>query len=176
VRIGQYCATEAHYVPYDSASPHAASLIVKKVLEACSDVRVEHIGSTSVPGCAGKGIIDLLLMYRAGMLELAREELDQLGFQRQGGPDPFPENRPMRVASVEHVGRRYAVHVHVVENDSDEARDLLKFRDLLRRNEGLRRAYEMEKRAILARGISKSNEYSNAKGDFIRRVLAAAEF
>jgi len=82
----------------------------------------------------------------------------------------------MRVASVEHVGRRYAVHVHVVENDSDEARDLLKFRDLLRRNEGLRRAYEMEKRAILARGISKSNEYSNAKGDFIRRVLAAAEF
>jgi len=176
VRIGQYCATEAHYVPYDSASPHAASLIVKMILEACNDARVEHIGSTSVPGCAGKGIIDLLLIYPAGMLELAREGLNQLGFQHQAGPDPFPESRPMRVACVEHVGRRYCVHVHVVENGSDEVRDLLKFRDLLRCNEGLRRAYEMEKRAILARGISKSNEYSNAKGDFIRRVLAAAEF
>jgi GrpB-like predicted nucleotidyltransferase (UPF0157 family) len=151
-------------------------LIGKKILEACNEVRVEHIGSTSVPGCAGKGIIDLLLMYRAGMLELAREGLDQLGFQRQGGTDPFPESRPMRVASVEHVGRRYCVHVHVVENGSDEARDLLKFRDLLRCNEGLLRAYEMEKRAILARGICKSTDYSQAKGKFIHRVLAAAEF
>jgi GrpB-like predicted nucleotidyltransferase (UPF0157 family) len=176
VRIGQYYAIEARYIPYDSASPHAASLIVKKIQESCSDVKAEHIGSTAVPGCAGKGIIDLLVLYHVGMLVLARTGLDRMGFQRQRGPEPFPESRPMRVGSVEHLGRRYGVHVHVIEQGSDEAHNLLKFRDLLRANESLRRAYEMEKRAILARGVSKSNEYSDAKGEFIHRVLAAAKF
>ncbi|HWH76704.1 MAG TPA: GrpB family protein, partial [Candidatus Binatus sp.] len=82
----------------------------------------------------------------------------------------------MRVGSVEHLGRSYGVHVHVVVSGGDEARDLLKFRDLLRRNDGLRRAYEMEKRLILARGISKSTDYSQAKDKFIHRVLIAANF
>jgi GrpB-like predicted nucleotidyltransferase (UPF0157 family) len=68
------------------------------------------------------------------------------------------------------------VHAHVIAAGSDAARDLLKFRDILRVNTGLRRAYEAEKRAILARGVTKSTEYSKAKGDFIRCVLAAAEF
>jgi GrpB-like predicted nucleotidyltransferase (UPF0157 family) len=82
----------------------------------------------------------------------------------------------MRVGGVEYFGRAYRVHAHVVATGSDEARDLIKFRDILRSNSGLRRAYEAEKRAILARGITKSTEYSKAKGDFIRCVLAAAEF
>ena len=55
---------------------------------------------------------------------------------------------------------------------SDEARDLIRFRDLLRDDISLRRAYEAEKRAILARGIVKGTEYSKAKGEFIRRALA----
>ena len=48
--------------------------------------------------------------------------------------------------------------------------------DLLRENAELRRAYEVEKRAILARGITRGNEYSNAKGDFIRHVLGARKY
>jgi GrpB-like predicted nucleotidyltransferase (UPF0157 family) len=82
----------------------------------------------------------------------------------------------MRVGGVEYLGRAYRVHAHVIAAGSDAARDLLKFRDILRVNTGLRRAYEAEKRAILARGVTKSTEYSKAKGDFIRCVLAAAEF
>jgi GrpB-like predicted nucleotidyltransferase (UPF0157 family) len=82
----------------------------------------------------------------------------------------------MRVGSIEYLGRTYQVHAHVVAAGSSEARDLLRFRDLLRRNVSLLRAYEMEKRAILARGITLSADYSKAKGDFIHRVLAADKF
>jgi len=39
----------------------------------------------------------------------------------------------------------------------------------------LQRAYEAHKRAILARGLTKSNEYSKAKGDFIQRALTYYE-
>ena len=174
--VGPYTLTAAEYLPYNPESFRVAALIARTIGAANSILGVEHIGSTAVPGCWGKGIIDLLVLYGAGELESARDRLDRLGFQHQPGPDPFPEDRPMRVGGIEYLGRAYRVHAHVIAAGSDEARDLLKFRDILRSNTGVRQAYEAEKRVILSRGITKSTEYSKAKGDFIRCVLAAAEF
>jgi GrpB-like predicted nucleotidyltransferase (UPF0157 family) len=82
----------------------------------------------------------------------------------------------MHVGSVECRGRTYSIHVHVVEADSAEARDLIKFRDLLRGSVGLRLAYEMEKRGILARGTRRGQQYAKAKSDFISHVLNADRF
>ncbi len=173
VKIYLYAPKPVEYLPYNFQARLVAKLVGDLIIEAASDFVVEHIGSTSVAGCWGKGIIDLLVMYQPGGLDAARRTLDTLGFQRQGGPDPFPESRPMRVGSVEYLSRLYRVHAHVLEKGSSEARDLIRFRDLLRGNEGLRRDYEAEKRMILACGITKGTEYSNAKGEFIRRVLAS---
>jgi GrpB-like predicted nucleotidyltransferase (UPF0157 family) len=173
LKIARYAPKAVEYLPYNSQARQVAKLVGDLITDAGSDLVVEHIGSTSVPGCWGKGIVDLLVMYAPGGLEAARGTLDRLGFQRQADPDPFPESRPMRVGSVDHLSRLYRIHAHVLKNASGEARDLIKFRDLLRSEEGLRRAYEAEKRMILARGITRGSEYSNAKGEFIRRALAA---
>jgi GrpB-like predicted nucleotidyltransferase (UPF0157 family) len=115
----------------------------------------------------------LLVQYNTGCLEQARHTLDKIGFQRQPGAQAFPESRPMRVGSVEYFGRVYRIHVHLLERGTDEARALVRFRDLLRQNVCLRRTYESEKRAILARGLINGSEYADAKGEFIRRTLAA---
>ena len=171
--IGIYTPSVVEYLPYDPESPRVAAWIAKLISQSSSQSQVEHIGSTAVPGCWGKGIIDLLMVYMPGCLEGARNALDGLGFQRQIGAEPFPESRPMRVGSARYFGRTYRIHVHVIEAGSSEARDLVRFRDLLRDNIDLRCRYEAEKRALLARGITKGTEYSNAKGDFIRRTLAA---
>jgi GrpB-like predicted nucleotidyltransferase (UPF0157 family) len=174
--IGLYSVTVADFSAYDSASPEVAALVTGIILDSCPGVRVEHIGSTAVPGCAGRGIIDLLVLQKAGSLEEPRDALDNLGFQRQGCTEPFPEMRPMHVGAVECRGRTYSIHVHVVEADSAEARDLIKFRDLLRGSVGLRLAYEMEKRGILARGTRRGQQYAKAKSDFISHVLNADRF
>ena len=175
-KIGKYMYRPAEYLPYDHESPRVADSVARMILAADARLRVEHVGSTAVPGCWGKGIVDLVLLYPIGRLAEARETLDRLGFQQQTGAEPFPETRPLRVAGVEYLGRDYRVHVHVLEEGCAEAGDLIKFRDLLRSNVGLRRAYEMEKRVILSRGVSKSIQYSKAKGEFIRTALAAATF
>jgi len=133
--------------------------------------RMEHIGSTAVPGCAGKGVVDLLLAYPAGQLEASRDALDALGFQRQRGRDPFPESRPMRVGALVIDGRTYRIHVHVVCEDDPEVGVLLRFRDALRADPALRDAYVARKRAILADGITDTEDYSEAKGDFITGVV-----
>ena len=174
-KIGKYMYRPAEYLPYDYESPRVADSVVQMILAVDAKLRVEHVGSTAVPGCSGKGIVDMILLYPDGRLAEACEILDRLGFQ-QGGPQPFPETRPLRVATIEYLGRDYRVHVHVLEDGCAEAVDLVKFRDLLRSNVGLRRAYEMEKRVILSRGVSQSTQYSEAKGEFIRTALAAAVF
>lgn len=173
--IGPYAPMVAEYLPYNPESPKVAAWIIEGIESVDRRLKIEHIGSSAVAGCWGKGIIDLLVLYPSGGLESAREMLDRLGFQHQSGAEPFPESRPMRVGSVEYFGRLYRVHAHVIEAGSCEARDLLQFRDLLRSDNTLRQAYEREKRAILSRGVTKSTDYSKAKGDFIRRVLSAKE-
>jgi GrpB-like predicted nucleotidyltransferase (UPF0157 family) len=170
--IGSYTPSEAHYLPYNWESSTVAGYLASAIIEANDRLKVEHIGSTAVPGCWGKGIIDLLVTHED--LQSAKNTLDGLGFQRQTGPEVFPESRPMRVGSIEFFGRIYRIHAHIIEEGSPEARDLVRFRDLLRADAELLRAYEAQKREILARGITKSTEYSKAKGDFIRRALGGA--
>ena len=170
--IGAYSVSAVvEYLPHNPEARRVAQALARLIAKRNAELQIDHIGSTAVPGCWGKGIIDLLVTYPAGSLPAARETLDRLGFQRQRGPEPFPESRPMRVGSFEYFNRGYRIHAHVIEGGNAEAIDLLKFRDALRQDVDLRRAYEAEKRAILARGITQGTEYSKAKGDFIRRAL-----
>ncbi len=132
---------------------------------------VEHVGSTAVPGCAGKGIVDLAVLYPPGQLAAARALVDSLGFQHQPQRDPFPEERPMRVGALVHAGRKYLLHLHIIAADSYEAVELLRFRDRLRAEPALRDAYVARKREILAAGTTDSLDYCQAKADFIKGLL-----
>jgi GrpB-like predicted nucleotidyltransferase (UPF0157 family) len=120
-----------------------------------------------VPGCAGKGIVDLMLVYPDGQLDAARDLLDALGFQRQTTRDPFPEDRPMRTGSLPHDGAAFNLHVHVIAASSPEADELRGFRDRLRADPALVVAYVAAKRTILADGCTDPVEYCNRKGEFI---------
>jgi GrpB-like predicted nucleotidyltransferase (UPF0157 family) len=143
------------------------------IRERAPEVEVEHIGSTSVPECEGKGYVDLLVLYPDGALEDAKAALAGLGFQPQSSRDPFPEERPMRVGSFTYEGHEYAIHAHVVRRDSAEAEGLLWFRERLRSDARLRAEYVAEKRRILAQGTTDELDYCISKGSFVERVLAA---
>src|SRR5262245_2917752 len=112
MRIQSYCSTSAEFRAYNPEAGEVASKVVGVIQNIEPALRVEHIGSTSVPGCGGKGIIDLAVLYPEGLLARARSVLDEMGFQKQGGPEPFPEERPMRLGCVEHAGRRFQIHAH----------------------------------------------------------------
>ena len=171
MRILPYFTTPAEFHPYEPEAEELARLLRRAIESAEAELRVEHVGSTSIPSCGGKGIVDLAVLYPRGLLGRARTALDELGFQKQDGPEPFPENRPMRVGCVEHHRRPFRIHAHVIGLGSEEHGQLVWFRDTLRREPALRRSYEARKRAILALGIQDSLEYCKAKGAFISEVL-----
>ncbi|MGH9885385.1 MAG: GrpB family protein [bacterium] len=171
MKIESYTHQLVELLAYDPRFPRVAATLIELVQGAAPELRVEHMGSTAVPECAGKGVVDLMVLYRPGGLAHARDVLAHLGFQHQGGTDPFPESRPMRVGAVTVEGTTYRAHLHVLEEDSAESLELLAFRDRLRSDAALRRAYEDEKRAVLGRGITRGQEYAECKTGFIRGAL-----
>jgi GrpB-like predicted nucleotidyltransferase (UPF0157 family) len=105
--IGIYTTPPTTCKDYDPRYAEVAWQVSVLISEHLPQVRVEHVGSTSVPGCAGKGIVDLMIAVRAGEMDTVKQVLDELGFQPQTGRDPFPEDRPMRVGSFCHDGQTF---------------------------------------------------------------------
>ena len=172
--IGPYEREPARFQAYDPVAAEVAAAVAGAVRDLDPHLAVEHVGSTAVPGCGGKGVVDLAVLYPAGGLSSATAVLDRLGFQPQPGPDPFPESRPMRVGSLEVGNRRYRIHAHVLAAGCAEYRELVVFREALRSHPDLCRAYEARKQAILAGGVADSAQYARIKGTFVREALGQA--
>jgi GrpB-like predicted nucleotidyltransferase (UPF0157 family) len=168
-----YSKPDEIFRPYDDRFPEVAHQVAALIEAQLPDGRVEHIGSTAVPNCAGKGNIDLLLCYPPGRLAAAREALDRLGFQRQTGKDPFPEDRPLRLGTFTHDGTTFRLHVHVIAENDPEATELRNFRDRLRANPALVAEYVASKRAALNAGPTDNLAYNRAKEPFIRNTIAS---
>jgi GrpB-like predicted nucleotidyltransferase (UPF0157 family)/mannose-6-phosphate isomerase-like protein (cupin superfamily) len=171
--IGPYQSATAACRDHDPRSGDVARRVGSLIEEVLEGVVVEHIGSTAAPGCAGKGVVDLMVLYPPGRLATVRDALDRLGFQRQTGRDPFPEERPMRVGSIQHDDTRFQLHAHVIAADSPEAAVLRNFRDRLRADPRLQDRYVALKKQILAEGITDPVDYSDRKGDFIATILGS---
>jgi len=64
--IGLYVPTAVEYLPYNSVSRRVAKSIADIIVRDKDNLTVEHIGSTAVPGCWGKGISELAASSTAG--------------------------------------------------------------------------------------------------------------
>jgi GrpB-like predicted nucleotidyltransferase (UPF0157 family) len=127
---------------------------------------IEHFGSTSVPGLAAKGIIDVLV------------EVEDADDEAAYGPTLEDHGFAIRVRRRGH--RMYRtpdqdVHVHVFTVGSEAARVRLLFRDWLRQDPTDRRLYEDTKRALARQEWEATNDYSDAKGAVVEEILARAE-
>jgi GrpB-like predicted nucleotidyltransferase (UPF0157 family) len=168
--IGPYLSRPAVCQDYDPRAA-VARLVAALVHEHLPHLVVEHVGSTSVPRCAGKGIVDLMIAVADDEMAAVKELLDRLGFQDQIGPDPFPETRPMRAGSFVYDGETFLIHVHVIPASSSEVDEMRFFRACLRADPELLQAYVARKREIIAGGVTDSLEYCRIKGEFIKAVL-----
>ena len=155
----------------DPTAPAVARALLDLIATVVPDLVAEHVGSSAVPGLAGKGTIDLLLPTPAERIPTVTEDLLAIGFQRQSIPQAFPPSRPMLQGALRHGDRPYRVHLHIVPASSREVGELRGFRDALRADARLRREYENLKRDIVARGLTDSVDFTEAKQTFIVTAL-----
>jgi GrpB-like predicted nucleotidyltransferase (UPF0157 family) len=171
--IGPYPFHPPACAEYDPRAPAVARRIAQWITAHLPAVTVEHIGSTAVPGCAGKGVVDMMVIYPDGQLETVKEMLAGLGFQPQTVGFLLPEARPMRVGTVEHEGGTFRLHVHVLAASSPEVAQLRAFRERLRADPQLVTTYVARKKEILAAGITDPAVYTRMKSLFFQEVQAS---
>ena len=173
--IGPYERLSAEVHEWDPRTVEVAERVAELVGARRPDLSVEHIGSTSVPGLPGKGIVDLSIETEPADIPGVVAILYQLGFGPQPGPDPWPPTRPMPVGSLELDGRSYRIHLHVQPRGGDFARDVA-FRDALRNDPELRSQYEGLKRGITDAGPVEGLRYTHSKTAWILQVYRRLGF
>jgi len=162
--------------PHDPRTFAVARRVTEIVAVAVPGAAAEHVGSSSVAGLPGKNIVDVLLPLDAVEIPSATERLVAVGFQWQGGPDPFPPERPLLEGSLREEGDVFAIHLHVIAHGEPEIEEMRAFRDRLRADPELRDAYVAEKRRIVEEGVPDSLEYSYRKGVFVVETLREMGF
>ena len=130
-------------------------------------LRVDHVGSTAIPGTVAKPVIDVLVLVEGLDPEAPyRAPLESIGYAF-GHRD---EGRVFFEGS--HAGM--PVHVHVVEESSVDSWMMIKFRDYLRAHPEEARRYEDLKKA-LAEQHNDHNAYANAKSPYVREIVRRAK-
>ena len=132
------------------------------------DTLLEHIGSTAVPGCEAKPIVDLLVgTAPEGRATVARE-VELAGYESLGEAEPGRIYLRRRAPSF---------NVHVVELDGQLWRDNLLLRAFLRADPEARERYVETKRQALAREpclLGYSREKSAPLGELLEEARRAA--
>jgi GrpB-like predicted nucleotidyltransferase (UPF0157 family) len=130
--------------------------------------RIEHIGSTSVPGLAAKPIVDILVVVADSADEDAYlPPMVAAGYELRVREPDFHEHRMFRTPARD-------VHVHFYSINSPEVERHLTFRDWLRKDSKARQLYEATKRRLAAQSWEDMNDYAAAKTEVIKNIIAAA--
>jgi GrpB-like predicted nucleotidyltransferase (UPF0157 family) len=166
-----YCRVPIVVHEPNGAAPEVAREVAALIAAKRPGTVAEHVGSSAVPGLAGKGTVDLLLPTPAEDIPAVTEDLLALGFQRQAVATAFPPTRPMLQGIIRHGGTSFRVHVHVVPASSPEVAALRGFRDALLADPDLRQEYARLKRSIVDSGTVDSVAFSKAKHAWIVAAL-----
>lgn len=165
-------------VPYDPGWP-ARFEALRAVIDATvgpDALRIDHIGSTSIPGLAAKDVIDIQVTVAS--LAVADTWPDALGpFRRRSHVE---DHVPSAASPGTGWQKRYwrstepAAHLHVREAGRANHRYALLFRDYLRLHGDAAEAYARAKLALAA-SCDDTSVYAEAKDHVCDLIAQAAE-
>lgn len=166
--------TDSSYLTdYDSDWPAWFARIRAYLRPAVGDgVRIEHVGSTSVPGMAAKPIIDIDVVVPAGAMQQIIASLVKAGYRHQGdlgilGREAFDVDGEATRDLPYH-------HLYACQDGAPELTRHLAFRDYLRAfPDEAERLSELKRQLAFVDKVSRS-EYIDAKSPLVRELTAKA--
>ena len=158
--------------PYGPHWPASFEMLRKRVAPVLGElaVRIEHVGSTSVPGLAAKPVIDLdVLLRTAAELPEAIHRLEAIGYEHEGdkgivGRHAFRARDPDDIPH----------HLYVCVPECAEFARHVALRDYLRSHPDDARRYGELKTQLAARHPEDVNAYMAGKDALVRELVARA--
>ncbi|KRF32332.1 GrpB family protein [Nocardioides sp. Soil805] len=144
------------------------AVVLRAAVAGIPGARVEHVGSTSVPGLAAKPILDVDVIVDAEHVPAAVRGLEEAGYVHRGdlgvaGREAFhaPDREPRR-------------NVYLCSAGTTNVRNHLAVRDVLRRRDDLRDAYAAAKLALADDPAMDMDAYLAGKSAVVQEVLRAS--
>jgi GrpB-like predicted nucleotidyltransferase (UPF0157 family) len=175
-RIGEAICEEIAIVPYNPEWPvlfDEESKFLRRKLPASLITRIEHFGSTSIPGLAAKPIIDILVEVRSleGTQRLIVPLLESEGYDYFWRIDSEPPYAWFIKRDAE--GKR-THHIHMVEADS-KLWERLCFRDYLKEFPIEAKHYEELKQSLSERYPNDRIAFTEGKTEFVVSITERAK-
>ena len=158
-------------VDYDPEWPHRFEVEANRIRSALGEraLRIEHMGSTSVPDLPAKPILDILLVVADSADEAGYvRALEEAGYQLHIREPGWHEHRMFR-------GQETDVNLHVFSTSCPEIDRILAFRDWLRINPSDRELYARTKRALAQQHWKYTQNYADAKTAVIEEIISRAQ-
>lgn len=163
-------AAPIHLVDYDPVWPALFEREDRRIRAALGDkvLRLEHTGSTSVPGLAAKPCIDMtMIVPNSADEDDYLPALEAAGYVLRIREPDWHEHRCFK-------GPDTNVNLHVFSPGSVELERMVGFRDWLRTHEDDRDLYERTKRELAAKEWHYVQNYADAKTTIVEEIIARA--
>ena len=157
-------------VGYDPRWPELFAREAERIRSALGSraLRIEHAGSTSVPGLAAKPVIDVLLVVASSAEEDAyAPALEAAGYVLRIREPHWHQHRMFK-------GPDTDINLHVFSSGCLEIDRMVMFRDRLRGSSADRELYARTKVALAQREWKHVQNYADAKGIVIEEIIARA--
>lgn len=137
-----------------------------RLLKAIPELKIEHIGSTSVSSIVAKPIIDILVgIDKIKNFFRYRKKLEKLGYKYHSNRGT--KHHKFLTKGPEHCRK---VYMHVARYNGNRWKNDLRFRDTLRKNKKLAKKYQ-DLKIKLSKQFENRDNYTAAKNCFIKRVI-----
>lgn len=173
IGVDEFVSAPPRIVEYDPCWPHAFATEAAAVSAALVGVphRVEHIGSTAVPGLPAKPVVDIMVGVADYVrFERIRDRLAGLGYVWDVFAERSdPRRKVFRKGPADPTLMR-THHLHLTVEQGEYWRRVLAFRDELRGNPAATAEYLQVKYRMLRECSGDSRAYTAGKHDVVKRI------
>ncbi len=142
----------------------------KKIAKALSSTaKIEHVGSTAIPGLGGKSILDIVVGVSKSELGRAKRKFEEAGYEFRKKAS-FPERLFFRI-DYPYKNKKRRVHIHLTKLSGRDWKSMTGFRNyLLKYPETVKQYVKIKKEGVKI-ALGDGEKYRKHKEKFIKNIL-----
>lgn len=130
--------------------------------------KIEHVGSSSIKGLGGKGIIDIALAVRKNEIQNAIKKLERNSYEFL--PTGRDKERFFFQKIIKYKGNERRVHIQLTNSNSKTWKSMLAVRDYLKNNKEALKEYEKIKKEAVKYAQGNGKKYRDYKNSFLKKI------